>query len=388
MRADISSVQVVPRIITESSGPSHSVPNLCRALTRQNVQVELHLLEPTVLSADQEYTVSKWRAQRYPGAFRLGHSPAMMAGLRTAALKADLVHGHSLWMLPNIYASRAARFAGKKFVLSPRGTLSEWALKRSSFLKGCVGRMGQYRAIFSADMIHATSDQELAEVRSFGYQGPVCVVPNGVAVPDADCRPAGSEFRSRKPSLVYLSRIHPKKGLDLLLEVWPSLRQRFPDWELNIAGPLDSAYAMELKAKAEQGGAEGVSFLGEVLGREKLELLGGASVFVLPSYSENFGIAVAEALANAVPVVVSDKTPWGGVISKACGRVAATNASSLEGALIELMALSDADRAVMGQRGRQWMLDEFAWDAVGGKMRDAYNWLCRSAELPEFVVLD
>src|SRR5262249_18492865 len=154
---------------------------------------------------------------------------------------------------------------------------------------------------------HATSEAELAETRALGLTQPVHVVPNGVAITDL-CLVHERQPQAR--TILSLSRIHPKKGLPLLLRAWAALADRRPQWRLGIAGPDELSHLAELKALAHDLGAPRVRFLEPLYGSEKQAALQNADVFVLPSHNENFGLVVAEALAAGTPVIATTGTPW------------------------------------------------------------------------------
>ena len=374
-------IQVVPRVAAQSSGPSHSVTRLCRALQAAGAGPELHVLEP-LPEAPSDYPRHAYACARWPGAWRLGWSPAMRRGLAQAAQGAAIVHNHSMWMMPNIYSFEAARAGGCKYVFSPRGTLSQWALGRSPLRKKAVWWYGQKAALEGADCLHATSEKEFDEMRTAGLSQPVAVIPNGVGIPEALNDLQGS---SGHRSLVFLGRLHPVKNVDQLLGAWQRLQAPFPDWRLVIAGPAVDDYARAMRRLAVELRLERVEFMGEVAGAQKQDLLAGAELFVLPTRTENFGLAVAEALAHGTPVVVTQGAPWAGVEAQGCGWWIEPGQPALTAALAHAMAQSTAELAAMGQRGRAWMARDFAWPAIGERMTRTYQWLMGAAERPEWV---
>ena len=305
---------IVPGIADQSSGPSRSVPALCSALLREDVRVALHILEPKPdrLFEFDLHAYPAWRLLR-----RLGVSPSMRDALVGVAMSADIMHIHSLWMMPNIYPGKATQGTNCRLVISPRGTLSPWALRLSRFRKRIVWACGQRKTVEHVDCFHATAPSELEDIRRLGFTAPVAVIPNGVDIPSLD-----GEFSSNanaRRRLLFLSRIHPKKGVDVLLRSWASIEKQFLDWELCIAGPDTNAYAQSMKSLDSELQLRRVSFLGAIDGEEKRRTFLSASAFVLPTHSENFGIAVAEALAHGVPAIVTKGAPWSGIETNNCG---------------------------------------------------------------------
>jgi glycosyltransferase involved in cell wall biosynthesis len=368
-------IQVVPRIAASSSGPSYSVSRLSESLQDAGAEVQLHVLEP--LPAElPNVEVRTYPTRRFPGAWRLGWSPEMKKGLVAAARDADIIHNHGMWMMPNIYCHEAARTNGCRLIFSPRGTLSDWALNRSRFRKRLVWWGGQKGAVQAADRLHATSEKEGEEIRRFGLHQAIVVVPNGVDVPRRISRPPNAR---QERTLLFLSRIHPAKNLDRLLVAWAELQGVFPSWRLTIAGPDSGGYARRMRVLARSLGLNRVQFAGEVTGLEKSELLAQADLFVLPTQTENFAIAVAEALAHGTPAIVTRGAPWAGLEAHGCGWWIEHGQAVLTGALRTAMVRSPRELDEMGERGRQWMLRDFSWQGIGDRMLEAYHSLLAEA---------
>lgn len=373
-------IQVVPSIALESSGPSYSVPGLCGALAEQGGDVELHVLDP-VSELKRNYTVVTYPRHTFPHP-ALGRSPEMLLGLKRACRSADIIHSNSLWMMPNIYPEIAARGTRCKLITMPRGTLSEWALQRSKWKKSIVSLLGQSRALAKTDMFVATCNEECREIRAYGLKQPIAVIPNGIEVDDVP--PKGRKERR----LVFLSRIHPTKGIDLLLRVWKSLQSDFPDWSLSIVGPDQHAYAQSLKELSVGLGCERVSFVGELNGRHKIDYLASSAVMVLPTHSENFGMVVAEALAAGIPVICSHGAPWKGLVEKQCGWWVPLSENDFAETMRISMRMPLNELSAMGGRGYEWMKSDFSWPAIGRQMMNAYEWLLKAGPRPGCVVED
>jgi glycosyltransferase involved in cell wall biosynthesis len=187
--------------------------------------------------------------------------------------------------------------------------------------------------------------------------------------------------------VLFLSRLTPKKGLDILLRVWHQLRPQ--GWRLVVAGPDEGGYGAAL---ARAGGTpelgRGIEFVGPAWGEEKWRLYRDADVFVLPSHSENFGVVVAEALASGVPAITTRETPWQAIEEKRCGWWIEVGDAPLAGALREAMALPDHARREMGTRGRRFVEEEYAPAGVAARMIELYGWLLRGGSRPQFVNVD
>ncbi|RMF07951.1 MAG: glycosyltransferase [Alphaproteobacteria bacterium] len=375
-------VQVVPRIFEESSGTTHSVPGLAAALDAAGEDVQLLVLDPLPVRDVFRYTRS-FSCLRGGTMRRIGCSPAMKTALRQLAHESDVIHTNSLWMMPNIYPAAAVRRTECKLVISPRGTLSPWALSQSRWVKRLVGLWGQWAALRAADCIHVTSEEEMEQARGYGLRNPIAVVPNGIDCPDVI--PPSNRTGLRR--LLFLGRIHPTKSLDLLVSAWSQIEREFLDWELVIAGPLDSDYSRFVRRMVATEKTGRIRFIGEVKGQQKSQCFADSDVFVLPSKSENFGMAVAEALAHGVPAIVSQGAPWSGLDSHACGWWFRLDCSELVATLRDALSHSREELAVMGQRGRDWMEREYSWAVIARRMQNVYRWLCGMADRPEWVYL-
>jgi len=318
------------------------------------------------------------------------------------ARKADVVHNHGVWLAANYYARRAAVKMGKPLVISPRGMLEGWSLGRSIVRKTVAWHLFERKNLESAALFHATSEPE-AEAIATAHQikikmkikkTRILVATNGVDVPERI--PSGEVLEKRFPNLkgkkrvVFMSRIHPKKGLLELAKAWMEIRQGYAGWDLIIVGPEDDTGYAE-KVRAELRG-EGV-WSGELAGEEKWSALGNAEFVVLPSYSENFGIVVAEALAGGRPVLTTTGTPWGAAAKppikmkikikgnnggesmnleeRQCGVICGV--TDLKRGLEKMMSFSDKERDEMGKRGREWMKSDFSWEAGAGRLVAAYK---------------
>ena len=375
-------VHVVPHIDQEAAGPSYSVPRLCQSLAACGNQVEL-----TCLAARGDIAgVTLDLHAQWPVLGRFAISSSLAVALWRKAATVDIVHNHSLWSMVNVAAGWVVPGRGAKLVTSPRGTLSSWALSRSRGVKRLVWPL-QRRALAKAHLLHATSEVEYNEIRSQGFTAPVAVIPNGIDVPPLSVVPKRATG-SKSRTLLFLSRIHPIKGLDRLLQAWVQIQGNHPDWRLVIAGRGDAAHVEEVKLLAAKIGALQVEFPGPLYGAAKSQAYWDADLFVLPTHSENFGMVVAEALAHGCPAIVSTGAPWSGLQTECCGWWVANDVDTLATTLTCGMQLPVEELAAMGQRGRAWMERDYGWAAIGKKMDVAYRWLLSGGEPPVWVKIN
>jgi glycosyltransferase involved in cell wall biosynthesis len=324
-----------------------------------------------------------WESVPFARGFR--YSSGLRYALRRLAPEVDVIHGHGLWLMPNVEAGRAALLAGKPFIVAPRGMLSPAALAFSRLKKQVVWALMQGNVVRRASCIHATSEQEHDEIRDFGLKNPIAIIPNGIDIPElADHSPIAT---SNGRVVLSLGRIHPKKGLDRLVRAWAQVEHVHPEWRLRIVGPDELGHAKELGALAAEMKTMRVSIEGPVAGDAKTAAYHEADLFVLPTLNENFAITVAEALSFGTPVIATKGAPWRGLASEGCGWWVDHGVEPLAAALTDAMAMGRRALQMKGAKGRAWMKRDFSWDCVARDMLDVYRWLSSGGEVPTTVRL-
>lgn len=378
-------IHIVPGLDPSDGGPTYSVPRLGLALRKTGYDARILTVESANTLRQDDVQSFPQSAHNVPVLGSMRVSAALRDAAYQAARACQIVHAHGLWLMPNVYAGSAAAKVGTPLVVSPRGMLATEALRFSRFKKSLFWTLLQGRAYARAAAWHATSDGEADEIRAFGIRAPVAVIPNGIDIP-----PVIAQHTPAKPrrTLLFLSRLHPKKGLPNLIAAWSRLAPERPSWDLVIAGQDEGSHRAELEALVAASAVPNVTFTGPIYGAQKQALLRDADLFVLPTRSENFGIAVAEALAYGVPAVVTTGAPWSGLHSEGCGWWIGQGVSPLVAALAEATALPPADRQAMGLRGRAWMERDFGWDAIGAQMAEVYRWLHDGGPPPRCVNTD
>lgn len=374
-------VHTVRGIANEATGPSYSVRRLCEALNDDGRPVTLATLEPAP-SCTPPVFLKTFRFGAGPR--RLGRSPAMRRWLfsEAEANRITLLHTHNLWMMPNVYPSEVAKKHNLPLVISPRGTFSDYAFGSGSIVKRVFWPLVQGPALAVATCFHATAATELADIRRHGFRQPIAVIPNGV-----DIYPYDRPLRCEQRTLLYVGRLHQEKGLRLLLHAWQAIFERFPDWQLRIVGPDIGGHLSELTLLAASLRLRRVAFDGPLYGADKHKAYSAADAFILASPSENFGVAVAEALASGTPAIVTSGAPWEGLIREDAGWWVDHSVDAVAGALEQALDCSPDDLARRGQCGRDWMVREFSWALVGKKMGACYDWIINGGAPPCSVVL-
>jgi glycosyltransferase involved in cell wall biosynthesis len=322
---------------------------------------------------------------RVPMVRDLRCSSGLARALHELVPKADVIHNHGLWLMPNVDAGRAALLARKPFVVAPRGMLASAALAFSRTKKRIVWALLQGDVVRRASCIHATSEQEHDEIRDFGLKNPIAIIPNGIDLPGLHSHSSAATDSGR--IVLSLGRLHPKKGLDLLVRAWAHVETANPEWRLRIIGPDELGHASELAALAAELKTQRVSIEGSVAGDAKTAAYREAELFVIPTLNENFAVTVAEALAAGTPVIATKGAPWHGLTSEGCGWWIDHGVEPLVAALAKAMAMRREALQEMGAKGRAWMARDFSWDRAGRDMLDVYRWLAVGGEPPAAVRL-
>lgn len=366
--------------LSASSGPTQALLNLCTQQVRLGLDVTV--CHVTGRGADSEVAFPQAaEVQGFPAQWLKGwgYSPALKAWLNRKLADVDVVHMHSMWLYPNIAASTAARRFGVPYIVRPAGSLEPWCLEQSRFRKRAYLRLVSRRILDNAACIHAVSRQEAQQIESLGFQSPVVTIPNGVVLPtgeDLDRRERARRlgWPPADRYLLFLSRIHPKKGLDFLLDVFSRIDHDSGCIRLIIAGPDQHEYARQIRQQASAHvNADQIHFVGEVLGEEKNLTFGAADLFVLPSSSENFGIVVLEAMAAGTPVMVTETTPWSVVNDRSAGYCLPLNREQFVTAINAVLSDSEKLRE-MGQSARS-IAEEYSWEAIARENLECYRQL-------------
>jgi glycosyltransferase involved in cell wall biosynthesis len=389
-------IHVLAQRNLQVGGPAYSVPRLSDSLADQDVAVQLWSIDAPDLGAVAELQHARsmlWPASTLARRMR-GFAPGFARALRLAASDPAiaLVHNHGLWMFPNRDARRAAVAARKPLVCSPRGMLEAWSLQRSIWSKRLAWWAFERRNLQAVGMFHATSEAEAQSIRDLGYAQPIAIIANGIdelPLPDPTERAAA---RSRmglaegQRMLLFMSRLHEKKGLVPLLHAWKALGGQTANWKLVLAGSdLDGYAAVVRDTVIELRLEHAVQLPGMLLGREKADALAAADAFVLPSHSENFGIAVAEAAMAGLPVLTTHGTPWQALVKAGGGWQVQANTSDLTSALAEIMLATPADLLRIGGLARHFVQQHHGWSSIAAQMAASYRWLLGLGERPDCV---
>ena len=381
-------IQVVPHVGNEASGPSYSVVRLAQSLAGVGDEVLLMSVRDGLLPDSVRFTHRVFPKSRFPGA--LWRSPDLLEALKKESRNCDIIHSHSMWVMPNVYPGWVSQQNSIPMVLSPRGTMSSWALSNSATKKSLFWRLFQKRVVESTTCLHATAEHEYHDIRSAGLRQPVCIIPNGVDIPDVTLSRPSDDCANTDcyKEILFLGRLHPVKGVDMLLGAWSKIAESRPEWRLRIVGPGDEDYSQKLKDQIDMHSIPRCGIEGPLYGREKELAYQNAQIYALPTHSENFGMTVAESLANGTPVITTTNAPWSELNSRRCGWTILLSETQLIETLLEVTSLKLGELREMGLRGREYMREKYSWESVAAQMNEVYEWLLGEADIPDCVRLD
>ncbi|APD48719.1 MULTISPECIES: glycosyltransferase [unclassified Synechococcus] len=378
-------LHLIPSISPRRGGPSQAVLAMTSALRHQGVEASILTTNDDGPDHLSGFPLGRWHEHagvpvlafaRWSPPLRVlrefAVSPALVSWLRSHLADYDLLHVHALFSFPSTVGMALARRRGVPYIVRTIGQLQHWSLRQSSCRKRLLLGLIERRNLQGASALHFTSDAERREAASLTLSTPSFVLPLGVELPQVFGQLV-SERLDAPVRFLFLSRLHPKKQLPLLLQALALMRRRRPhaQWHLDIAGDGEPAYVAELRRQADQLGlTEQLQWHGFVAGQAKAELLQKADWFVLPSAAENFGIAAIEALASGTPVIL---TPEVGIASQigaaGAGRLVEGNVEALAECLMKsLMGPS----VTMRQAARRLAETSFCWDAIAIELKTAY----------------
>lgn len=344
-------------------GPAYSVSGLATALTEIGVEVGLWAPDQSAPAAPLLPDNSQVRR---------------LAGSEAEALDgfggADVLHDNGIWLPHNHRLAELAATRGIPRVVSTRGMLEPWAMNHRRWKKYIAWQLYQRRDLRRAVCHHATAETEAHHIRQFGLGVPICIIPNGVDVPEPQPgrAPKKSNINAESRTALYLGRIHPKKGLPMLVDAWARVRPA--GWQLKIVGPDEAGHRAEVEnAVAAASLRDIISFAGPVKGEAKRSAFFDAELFILPTHSENFGMVIAEALAHALPVLTTTGAPWSMLPERGCGWWVDATVDGIVKGLRQATSQDSETLAAMGARGREWVTVEFGWERVAKKFAATYD---------------
>jgi len=379
-------LHVIPSLAARDGGPAKVAVEMCRELARRGAEAEIYT---TNLDGHGVLDVAPGKPVTQ-GDVRVTYFPVDLSNYYkislplAAALKAsipnyDVVHIHSLYQFPSNVAAYYCRRHGVPYVVIPHGALDPFLFRRHRARKWLYEVTLERRNLREAAAVQFTSEEEKILAATHGLRFRPVVAPLGVDLDDSPQSIVRGKLAARWPEttgkrvLLYLGRINFKKGLDLLAQAFGQIARELTDVHLLIAGPDSDGYAAKVRLwLSEQGVLDRTTFTGMVEGEAKAEVLAESAMFVLPSYTENFGLAVVEAMAAGLPVVISNRVNiWREIAAARAGLVVNTDAGEVADAMRALLA-SPEHAAEMGRNGKDLARKQFSWESAGAGLMELY----------------
>ena len=367
LNQELKVVHIISSIDVAAGGPSKSVSDLALNQAKNGHHVTIF---------------TKWSANPY---ILNGCQPNLVVHLVkdqsfTKALKSylienqcDIFHGHGIWQPPVHIMAKLARKNKIPYIISPRGMLEPWALNNGKLKKIIALKLFQSKDLRKAACILSTSEMEATQFRNLGFNNPIGLIPNAIDLAEYPFK--FDRKRTNKQTILFLSRIHPKKGIEILIEAWMGLSSNIREnWSVEIAGNGDFEYINRLNQLIEEKKLnKDIKIIGPQFGDDKIKSFQRADLFVLPSFSENFGVVVIEALACGIPVITTKGTPWEELVQQGCGWWIEIGVKPLLVTLERALKKSQNELEEMGVRGRKLVEEKYTIRSTAEQSIELYQ---------------
>lgn len=354
----------ITSIDLSGGGPSRSVPMLVKGLaecgadvtlmTQRTENMNTHALDGTTAKL---HILDKFKSEDVETFMRRE--------------RFDIVQLQSMWDIRYHRIVKICRRLDVPYIETPRGMLEPWSLDQKKWKKRLALWLYQMNDLNHAACIYTTADDEAKNVKALGVKVPCVVIPNGIEIDSYKCR---TSVDGVKKQVLFLSRIHVKKGIELLIEAWSRIVNEFPGWRLMIVGNGEAAYIRSLHEMAVRlGVGDSVAISEPVFGEAKIKLYQSSALFVLPSYSENFGMVIAEAMSCGVPVITTRCCPWEILNDTRTGWCIDLSVDNLTDTLRQAMNMNPSKLFDMGQRASLLVRENFDYRSVAKKTMEMYK---------------
>ncbi len=298
----------------------------------------------------------------------------------------NLIDVQGLWSSSAIFNLIYNKLRPTPYVVTPRGMLEEWALNQSYFKKLIYYFLIEKYHLKNATCLRATSKMEMSTFKKLGLKNKIINIPNSIKVPKINLK---IKFKiKKKKRILFLSRIHKKKGISELLNAWKYIHNKYLDWELVICGFDEDGCKDKMIKLANDLKLKRVVWKDFVIGKDKGNLFRSSDLFVLLSHSENFGLVIAEALSFGLPVITTTNTPWKDLKKYNCGWCIDLKMKKIVKTIENAICLNHKKKILMGKRGRAWIVRDFSDQSIGIKLQSAYNWILKKGPKPKKLIFN
>jgi glycosyltransferase involved in cell wall biosynthesis len=392
----IKILNIIENLDDTYGGPAKSVPYMCKYLSEENLDtdilsIKLHKKEENVIV--KKYNLN-WKTFDYIFSKKFRYSLGLKSYITDLAKneKKLILHNHNLWNYISYISYRISKKHKTHLVTSIRGSLYQWSLNQSIYKKKLAWIIFQKKALENASCIHVTEINELKAVRELGIKTPIALIPNGINLNEFSKLKSSKNAKeslnleTKKKYILFMSRLHPKKGLEYLVNSWIDLANNYKEWILLIVGPeYDKEYVNNIKTKIHQSGIQNrVIFKGMLEGQNRLDAFASSNLFVLPSHSENFGISIAEAMASKIPVITTHGTPWSEINDYKSGWWVELTKKNIHDALNSALKIDQKELDLKGLKGYK-LIQKYEWKYQANKMKDLYEYLINNGSKPDFI---
>jgi len=391
----MKSIHIIENIDNNYGGPAKSVPFLIKYLN--NIKINSKIISIQLKENEKndicESNNIEIVSTKFQGPKFLRFSYKLSNLIKNNLTPNTIIHTQSLWNYPPFCAFKISEKFKIPLVVSIRGNLYDWNLKKSKWKKDLAMTFFQMNMLNNASCIHATEINELKAIRNLGIKTPIALIPNGIETKEFEKLPSKKssivdlELDENKKYLLFMSRIDPKKGLEYLINSFIELEKKYKNWDIIIAGPVyNKKYFDDILKKIKDNNIDSkVHIFDMVTGLKRLQIFSISDLFILPAHTENFGMVIGEAMASKIPVITTTGTPWKILNEQNAGWCVDLSQKNIT-ASIELAFNKDSkELEKMGEKCYSIIKNEFTWDSVAEKMSSLYSWLLMDSDKPNFV---
>lgn len=386
---------IIPKLSRSGAGVFAALTSIVNNLDHVNNQISVyscfdeHSSEDNMLNPNINVIFAKSFFADFDSCF------SFLYNFRANIYNFDLMHSHGLWHVINMLGCYFFRNTGRPYIVSPHGMLDEWALNNSKIKKKFARLLVENKNISNSSCIHALCHSEYVSIRKCGFHNPICVIPNGVSLPGNSHYPYPQKFPQDtmgKKILLYLGRIHPKKGIENLVRAWGRIKSEEPsiseNWCFVIAGWGQDGHEKYLEKYAQDSQFQDIHFIGPQFDRNKESVYFHSDAFIIPSYSEGLPMVVLEAWSHKLPVLMTPECniPEGFEMNAAIK--INTDENSIYEGLYTIFSMNDCLRKKIGLNGYSLVKSKFSWTEISMQFQDVYKWCLDGKTVPSSVILD